>query len=366
MIAGIVERDARVGLDRQAPRLGEVGVAQPVLGAGARRPAEARRPPFAAAAPARSPPLPLQPAGGQRAGEFGAEAGDAGLQLRVEHPPDHDHAAREPLAHAAELGMVELRHGAVAGLQRPHQVAHRVEADAVAVGHRSAARRRGRGPSPFDPSKVMRAAPGYTMHGCAAARAAGAPSRARARRHYGPRRRAAEEPGSRKKTPTLRTGSAQASGTRRCAAKISRTAELRRGTGVHKTARMPFCHAFGRGRRDAVRADGVNMADHNRYAASTRPVRSRIKEGRPYPRGATWDGLGVNFARLLRPRHQGRALPVRRVRRDGDRADRAARIHRRGLARLPARCAARARSTAIASTAPTSRRPGTGSTTTSC
>ncbi|TXM90058.1 glycogen debranching protein GlgX [Methylobacterium sp. WL30] len=38
------------------------------------------------------------------------------------------------------------------------------------------------------------------------------------------------------------------------------------------------------------------MADHNRYAASTRPVRSRIQEGKPYPRGATWDGLGVNFA----------------------------------------------------------------------
>ncbi|WP_375465638.1 glycogen debranching protein GlgX [uncultured Methylobacterium sp.] len=38
------------------------------------------------------------------------------------------------------------------------------------------------------------------------------------------------------------------------------------------------------------------MADHNRYAASTRPSRSRIKEGQPYPRGATWDGLGVNFA----------------------------------------------------------------------
>lgn len=24
--------------------------------------------------------------------------------------------------------------------------------------------------------------------------------------------------------------------------------------------------------------------------------RSRIEEGRPYPLGATWDGLGVNFA----------------------------------------------------------------------
>ena len=48
--------------------------------------------------------------------------------------------------------------------------------------------------------------------------------------------------------------------------------------------------------------------------------------------------------RQLRPvlgqRHQGRALPVRRGRQARDRAHRAAGIHRRGLARLSARCAA--------------------------
>ncbi|MGU3539491.1 glycogen debranching protein GlgX [Methylobacterium sp. A54F] len=42
------------------------------------------------------------------------------------------------------------------------------------------------------------------------------------------------------------------------------------------------------------------MDDHSRYGAATssatRPARSRIREGLPYPRGATWDGLGVNFA----------------------------------------------------------------------
>ena len=38
------------------------------------------------------------------------------------------------------------------------------------------------------------------------------------------------------------------------------------------------------------------MADPIRNVVSTRPVRSRIQEGKPYPRGATWDGLGVNFA----------------------------------------------------------------------
>src|SRR6202451_3043658 len=26
------------------------------------------------------------------------------------------------------------------------------------------------------------------------------------------------------------------------------------------------------------------------------PVRHRVREGRPFPLGATWDGLGVNFA----------------------------------------------------------------------
>ena len=31
-------------------------------------------------------------------------------------------------------------------------------------------------------------------------------------------------------------------------------------------------------------------------ATQTKAVRSRIKEGSPYPLGANWDGLGVNFA----------------------------------------------------------------------
>jgi len=40
------------------------------------------------------------------------------------------------------------------------------------------------------------------------------------------------------------------------------------------------------------------MADDTRATNGTKPraARSRIREGSPHPRGATWDGLGVNFA----------------------------------------------------------------------
>ena len=48
---------------------------------------------------------------------------------------------------------------------------------------------------------------------------------------------------------------------------------------------------------------------------------------------------GRQFRAVLRQRDQGRALPVRRRRRTRDRAHRAAGVHRRGLARLSARCA---------------------------
>ena len=92
----------------------------------------------------------------------------------------------------------------------------------------------------------------------------------------------------------------------------------------------------------------------------------RIHEGLPHPLGATWDGLGVNFALFSAQRDQGRALPVRRGGRARDRAHRAARIHRRGLARLPARTRARAPSTATACTGRTSPRRGIASIRTSC
>ena len=68
--------------------------------------------------------------------------------------------------------------------------------------------------------------------------------------------------------------------------------------------------------------------------------RSRLSEGLPYPLGATWDGLGVNFALF-----SANATKVELCLfdegggREIERID-AAGVHRRGLARLPARCAA--------------------------
>lgn len=38
------------------------------------------------------------------------------------------------------------------------------------------------------------------------------------------------------------------------------------------------------------------MPDNSRSASQPRVARARIQEGLPYPLGATWDGLGVNFA----------------------------------------------------------------------
>ncbi|KIU29868.1 hypothetical protein SR39_22360 [Methylobacterium radiotolerans] len=94
---------------------------------------EAGRPPLAAA-PARRGRGLREAARRERPGQFGAERVDPRLQRVVEHPADHHHPAGKPLPHPAEIGMVELRHRAVAALQGPDQVAHRVQADPVAVG----------------------------------------------------------------------------------------------------------------------------------------------------------------------------------------------------------------------------------------
>ena len=69
----------------------------------------------------------------------------------------------------------------------------------------------------------------------------------------------------------------------------------------------------------------------------------RVWPGRPYPLGATWDGAGRQLRPLLRACHQGRAVPVRlrRTRPTETQRIHAARAHRPGLARLPARRAAR-------------------------
>ncbi len=45
--------------------------------------------------------------------------------------------------------------------------------------------------------------------------------------------------------------------------------------------------------------------------ARTRAEASRIREGLPFPLGATWDGLGVNFGVVFRQRHKGRTVHFR-------------------------------------------------------
>jgi len=54
-------------------------------------------------------------------------------------------------------------------------------------------------------------------------------------------------------------------------------------------------------------------ATQNESGNAGRPevTASRIREGLPFPLGASWDGLGVNFAIFFRQRHQGRTVPVR-------------------------------------------------------
>jgi hypothetical protein len=50
-------------------------------------------------------------------GQLGAERTDPAFQVVVEHIADHDHAAARPLAHAAQIRMVELRHATAARYQ---------------------------------------------------------------------------------------------------------------------------------------------------------------------------------------------------------------------------------------------------------
>ena len=91
-----------------------------------------------------------------------------------------------------------------------------------------------------------------------------------------------------------------------------------------------------------------------------------IKEGLPYPLGATWDGNGTNFALFSANATKVEVCLFDEHRKTRDRADRAAGIHRPDFSRLPSRMSGPARSTAIASMDPTSRRMGTASIRTSC
>ena len=93
-----------------------------------------------------------------------------------------------------------------------------------------------------------------------------------------------------------------------------------------RRARAPTC---------ASRARGVR----NEQESMNGPI-TAVWPGRPYPRGATWDGEGVNFALFSRARRESRALPLRRERAARGPAHRAHGAHRPGLALLSARSAA--------------------------
>ena len=95
-------------------------------------------------------------------------------------------------------------------------------------------------------------------------------------------------------------------------------------------------------------------------------LRERISEGRPHPLGATWDGLGVNFA--LFSAHAERVELCLFDARRGSGSWSASSCRNIPTRYSTATCGrtARARCTPTACTARTRRKPGTASTTTSC
>ncbi len=76
----------------------------------------------------------------QEVGKFVAERIDAMLQALIEHVANHDHSALRPLAHAAELWMIELRLAPISLRERAEQRKRHVKADPMArcdIGHDS-------------------------------------------------------------------------------------------------------------------------------------------------------------------------------------------------------------------------------------
>ena len=66
-------------------------------------------------------------------GQLRAERVDTVFQGVIEHVPDHDHSTLGPLARAAQFGVAELGHGAVADGERAQEGKHGITADAVAL-----------------------------------------------------------------------------------------------------------------------------------------------------------------------------------------------------------------------------------------
>ena len=95
-------------------------------------------------------------------------------------------------------------------------------------------------------------------------------------------------------------------------------------------------------------------------------IRFSIREGKPFPLGANWDGLGVNFA--LFSAHATKVelcLFDDTGEKELERIELAG-IHRRSVARLSCPRPGPGRCTAIAFTAIMSRTPATASIPTSC
>jgi diacylglycerol kinase len=159
VIERVVNRDLAAEFDRQPPSLGEIRIADTVLRAGAAGPTEIPRPPIAGAAAGwrheqahrsgRSRAalllaplaLRLKAAAGDKIRlisrqprKLPAERINPALERVVEHIGDHDHPAAHPLAGAAEVWMVELRHAAVTVDHRLQHAQHGIGTEAVPLG----------------------------------------------------------------------------------------------------------------------------------------------------------------------------------------------------------------------------------------
>src|SRR5271165_1355368 len=167
VVERVVDGHAPIDLHGQPPRVGEVSVANVVLGTGPARETQVCRPPvagtprrcgdeqadrWAAANHARaaiasllllllSPRhLRLARHGERHEGllaqdlrKLRAQTVDLGFKAVIEHIADHGHTALQPLAAAAQLRMVELCHGPVAADQRLQQSHNGMSTDPVAL-----------------------------------------------------------------------------------------------------------------------------------------------------------------------------------------------------------------------------------------
>ena len=115
-------------------------------------------------------------------------------------------------------------------------------------------------------------------------------------------------------------------------ARLAQARETTAANTVAAVARPELLHpacagTWGRSGSSPGKPDPARMA-------SSKP---RISEGLPHPLGATWDGLGVNFALFSAHATKVELCLFDETGEARARAHRAARIHRRGLARLSAR-----------------------------